>query len=377
MRIGIDTRLWSETGVGRYIRNLVTNLQEIDNKNEYVLFVKHSDIKKIRSEDSDIRIKDNWKLVITDIRWHTIEEQIKFPRIIKNEKLDLVHFPYFSVPILYNLPYVITIHDLILHHFPTGEASTLTPYLYQAKLLGYKFVIQQAVNKAKKIITVSEATKKEIIDHLHIDNDKIIAIHEGVDSHIRNPHPKRIISESYFLFVGNVYPHKNIESLLLAFRKIFLNAPVRLIVVGKNNFFTERLKEFARKKQLDTQVIFLGEVTDSELSSLYHYALSLVVPSFMEGFGLPALEAMANDCLVIASNIPSLQEVCKDAALYVDPRSIDDIADKLQLVVTQPKNYFAKMRSIGEQRVRSFSWQEMAKETLAVYESSAGLRQSQ
>lgn len=373
MRIGIDARLWSETGVGRYIRNLVINLQEIDEKNEYVLFVKRSDIKKIRNVDSDIQIKDNWKLVITDIRWHTIEEQVKLFGILKKENLDLVHFPYFSVPVLYSKPYVITIHDLILHHFPTGEASTLPIYVYRAKLLMYKFVIQQAAKKARKVITVTDATKQEIIDHLHIHKDKIIAIHEGVDKHIVNPHPKRIISEPYFLHVGNVYPHKNMETLLLAFRNVFLNTPVKLVVTGKESFFTDKLRETVRKKQLDTQVVFMGEVTDSELSSLYHYALSLVMPSFMEGFGLPALEAMANDCLVVVSDIPSLREICVDAALYIDPKSSDDIAEKLQLIVAQPKSHFARQRSLGEQRIRNFSWKKMAHETLRVYEGSIGI----
>lgn len=131
MRIGIDARLWNETGVGRYIRNLVYNLLEIDSRNEYVLFTNKQTIEEIKEHKSKIKFEDKkLKLVETNIRWHSVSEQIKFPKILEKEKLDLMHFPYFSVPILYNRPFVITIHDLIINHFSTGKASTLPTPLY-------------------------------------------------------------------------------------------------------------------------------------------------------------------------------------------------------------------------------------------------------
>jgi len=124
MRIGIDARLWNESGVGRYIRNLVKQLQILDKTNSYVLFVRSEDADRIKNHELKTK-DDNWKFVITDIQWHTIEEQLLFPKILNKENLDLVHFPYFSVPIFYNKPYIVTIHDLILHNFPTGKASTM------------------------------------------------------------------------------------------------------------------------------------------------------------------------------------------------------------------------------------------------------------
>src|SRR4051812_22356097 len=120
MKIGIDARLWNETGVGRYIRNLVKELQLIDKKNEYILFVRKADFDKVSSQI----VNSKFLVKVADIRWHTIEEQIKLPRILNNENLDLMHFPYFSVPIRYKKTFVITIHDLILNHFSTGKAST-------------------------------------------------------------------------------------------------------------------------------------------------------------------------------------------------------------------------------------------------------------
>src|ERR1035437_588767 len=151
MKIGIDARLWNQTGVGRYIRNLVKNLQEIDLKNNYVLFVKPADFENVKSQITNPK----WKIIKSDINWHTVSEQVKFVLVLNKEKLDLVHFPYFSVPILYNKPFVVTIHDLIINHFSTGKASTLAYPLYLAKRAAYKFVIKRAAEKAKKIITPS------------------------------------------------------------------------------------------------------------------------------------------------------------------------------------------------------------------------------
>src|SRR5687768_2081128 len=119
MKIGIDARLWNETGVGRYIRNLVWQLGKIDKENEYVLFVNSG--ARVQGQEFS---HERFKIVETNIRWHTVSEQMQFPRLLENENLDLVHFPYFSVPIYYKGPFVITIHDLIINHFPTGKAST-------------------------------------------------------------------------------------------------------------------------------------------------------------------------------------------------------------------------------------------------------------
>ena len=146
MRIGIDARFWNESGVGRYVRNLINNLSEIDLVNEYVLFVSPKFDNKI------IKTKKNWKIITTNIRWHSLNEQLKFPNLLNKENLDLMHFPYFSVPIFYNRPFIVTIHDLILHHFATGEATTRSQLLYFLKLQAYKFVIKASSQKAKKII---------------------------------------------------------------------------------------------------------------------------------------------------------------------------------------------------------------------------------
>lgn len=369
MKIGIDARLWGETGVGRYIRNLVFFLQKIDEKNSYVIFVRKKDrdaiIKKIYNH--------RWRVAVADIHWHTVEEQLQFPNIIKKESVDLMHFPYFSVPAFYTGPFIVTIHDLIIHHFSTGEASTLSPLMYRAKVLGYKFVIKRAAEKAEKIIAVSKSTRREVIDHLQIPEEKIAVIYEGVDQAVKKENAKKIISEPYFLHVGNVYPHKNMDRFLSAFKKIPEHSNVKLVLVGKEDFFMRRLKEYARKREIESSVLFAGEMSDADLSSMYHHAVAVVIPSLMEGFGLPALEAMANDCVVLASDIPSLREVCGDAAIYFNPNDTGRIAASMQNILGDQMESIEERRKKGKVQAKKFSWEKMAKETKALYEGCTRL----
>ncbi len=365
MRIGIDARFWYETGVGRYIRNLVMELNKLNPEHEFVLFVREQDKNKIR----ELITNKNFKIIPTAIHWHSVEEQVLFSRILKKEKLDLMHFPYFSVPIFYSGRFIVTIHDLIIHHFATGEATTLPFPLYHMKVNAYKYVIGKAAKNAEKIIAVSEATKQEVIDHLKVSKSKIIVTYEGVDPSLFEPKDLRPTNDygKYFLHVGNVYPHKNAKRLIDAFEFVH-EEDVKLIFVGKKDYFMKRLENYVEEKNI-SQVEFIGYVTDEELSELYKNALATVVPSLMEGFGLPVLEALANKSLVLASDISSLREVGKDALLYVDPFNITSLSAKMQHIVKEDPKNFESLKLKGLQIVKQFNWHEMTEETLRVYES--------
>ncbi len=374
MKIGIDVRLWDQTGVGRYIRNLCINLQKIDKKNHYVIFAQSQDLENIKSKINNPK----WKIVIANIRWHSISEQISFSSIINKENLDLMHFPYFSLPVFYNKPYVVTIHDLIINHFPTGKASTLFPLFYYLKLFSYKFIIYMGAKKAKKIITPSNATKQEVIDHLKVDNKKIVVTLEASDENISKQDlskNKKKISGKYFLFVGNAYPHKNLENLLDAFKDIKKELKdIKLVMVGNNDYFYERIKTKVEKMNISKDVVFFGKATDEELSYLYKNALSLIMPSLMEGFGLPILEAMANKCLVLCSDIPSLREIAGENALYFSPENKEEIVGVLKKAYY--KDYKKEILEEAFNLSKNFSWEKTAEETLKIYESCFSIRQS-
>jgi len=338
MKIGIDARLFNQTGVGRYTSNLIENLLKIDKNNNYVLFVRNEDFDQVKLKIKNLTRSTSsgqeLKIIRVDIPWHSIKEQVYFSQILNNENLDLVHFPYFSVPISYNRPFIVTIHDLIIHHFPTGKASTHPSFIYMLKILGYKYVISRACKNAKKIIAVSKATKDEIVDHLKIPEDKISVIYEAADQQISNPKSQianKSINTKYFLYVGNVYPHKNVEKLINAFE------------------------------------ILLQYFPNAE-SNLYKNAVALVVPSLMEGFGLPPLEAMSNMCLVLASDIKALKEICGEDALYFDPYDENDMAEKMKAAYLG--EFDREIIERGFERSKEFSWRKMAKETLKIYKDA-------
>ncbi len=367
MKIAIDCRLWNETGVGRYIRNLVWELSKVDSKNEYTLFFRSNEFLTVQIP------KGKFEKKLADFRWHSLQEQLEFPKLLNKFNFDLVHFPYFSVPIRYGNPYVVTIHDLILHNYPTGEASTLPKLFYEAKLLGYKYVTQKAAENAQRIIAVSESTKSEILDHLKVDSGKISVIYEGVEQ-VREGKAKIRTAlerlESYFLYVGNMYPHKNVSLLLHAFSEITHGgAGVKMVFVGKEDYFQSKIRKLVNKLGLVDSVVFLGEVSDEELSYLYGHAWALVCPSRMEGFGLPLLEAMNSKCLVIASDIPVFKEIGAENVLYFKSGSMLELAEKMQHVIVSPQDSFKSYIIGGQKRSRAFSWEKQAKETVALYES--------
>ncbi len=365
MKIGIDARLWNQTGVGRYVRNICISLGKIDKKNSYVLFIREEDEKYVKEA---IKNK-NWKIVITNIKWHSLSEQLRLPRLIKKEKLDLMHFTYQqSVPIFYNKPYILTIHDLIKHHFITGQSSTNPYWLLGFKMLGYKILINIATKKARKVITVSEFTKDDVIDHLVVNKGNVEVIYEAADDFISDS-GFDIDIQNYFLYVGNIYPHKNAEKMVKAFKNIAEKKDVKLVFVGKEDNFYKRLMKDTSKLVKTGKIIFDFKVGDRKLSGYYKNAICLVRPSFMEGFSLPPLEAQADGCLVLASNIPVHREIFEDSIIYFNPQDFVDIEDKMNYVLNLDKSVKEKLLKKGRGVVGKFSWEKAAGQTLNIYES--------
>lgn len=364
MRIGIDCRLWNETGVGRYIRNLVSSLAELDtHNNEYILFMKREEY------DSFVTPGNNFRKHLTNIHWHSFLEQTLFLKHLYQANLDLVHFPYFSFPILYTRPFVITIHDLILFHYPTGKASQLPMPLYNLKLTAYKQLMRHAAVYAKKIIAVSHATKEEIISQLHAKPEKIVVTYEGVMDSSQFTVRSSPLKNPYFLYVGNAYPHKNLDKLLKAFAEFSKEiSRVDLVLVGKQDYFYEELKRKLLFFRIERSVNILQNVSDEELIALYKNAIALVLPSLMEGFGLPTVEAMANHCLVAVSDIPAFREICGDAAVYFDPTDRESIRQTLKRIYFESESFIPN-KICGMERAKIFSWKKMAEETLQVYNS--------
>lgn len=373
MKIGIDARLWNETGVGRYIRSLFKHLSYLDKENEYVWFFRKKEFTEINL------LNPKWRKVKADIHWHTLSEQLFLPWIFYKEKLDLLHFPYFSFPIFYPGKFVITIHDLIFDHYKTGKASTLPAWFYLIKRTGYQVVLWSAVRRAKAVFTLSSDAKSEIIDHYKVNPGKIVVTYESgaIEDARKNFTGAKFKDirklQPYLLYIGNVHPHKNVESLVLAMKEIGkIRKDLKLVLVGSDRFFYPRLERFIKREGRQNQVVMIGAVDNTQIAAWYHFAEALVTASKMEGFGIPPLEAMSLGCPVIVSDIPIFHEVYGDAAIYFDQNDPSQMA-KVILSSLADKRLLEEQIKKGYKRALMYSWQKMAEETLEVYVRSACL----
>lgn len=370
MRIGIDSRLYSPnfTGIGRYVYELIHNLLKIDRKNHYVLFFNDPFYGKF-----DVRQK-NVEKVRVNAPHYSFKEQFEFWRILENAGLDLMHFTHFNAPALYRKPSVVTIHDLTLSFFPGRK---MTDLFHRA---AYNFVIRSIVKRAQKIIAVSNNTKKDIKNLFGIKGDKIKVIYEGVNPLFRKTEAsaaaeavlaKLDIKKPCILYTGVWRSHKNLPNLIRAFGILkkehgFAGA---LVITGKKDPWYSEVQKAAADENLKNDIRFTGLLSDDDLVSLYNEAALYVLPSLYEGFGLPVLEAFACGTPVCASNSSCIPEICgQDAALLFDPRNPHDMAEKMAFVLNHPSKT-AELTAAGTTRLKMFSWEKMAAETLAVYNS--------
>lgn len=323
LNIGIDCRMAKESGIGRYISNIVRNLAETDKDNLYTLYVYQEDY------FTDISLPKNFTKIVAPFRWHSFSEQFSFNSLIKSGNHDLMHFPQTNYPIMYSGKFMITIHDLTMVKFATGRASTLFYPFYLIKLLFFKLILRMALKNSSKIITVSNFVKNEIVRDYKIDSDKIQVIYNGIDSKLAyNPQDLSYFQKTYnvakpFIFyIGNAYPHKNLERLILAFTTFNQQNKYNLVLAGKSDFFYERLKE--NFKNLEN-IKFIGELSDQELSKFYSSAEFFVYPSMSEGFGIQIVEALGLRSKVCCSNNSVFPEIAESNAVYFNPFDIEDM----------------------------------------------------
>lgn len=369
MNIGIDARFFGPVGkgLGRYTQKLIEHLERTDNENRYFVF-----IGKENFDDYHPKNK-NFQKVLADCKWYTLREQFFMPRMLGKHDLDLVHFPHFNVPIFYFKPFVITIHDLILVHFPTVRASTLGPLKYWFKFLAYKITIFSAIKRARKIITVSEFTKKDILKHYDVEEGKIVVTYEACEEKTKNVKgndsiilEKYGIIKPYILYVGNAYPHKNLEALVDAFDLFYAEEKrVRLVLVGKEDYFYARLKQYVKKQNIKN-VMFPGFVDDSDLEDIYSHSLAYVFPSLYEGFGLPPLEAMEKGIPVASSDHECMKEILEDSAFFFDGRNKEKMADALLRICNDSK-LRERLIKKGLLQAAKYSWGTMALQTQQIY----------
>jgi len=370
MNIGIDARLYGleHAGIGRYIINIVEHLAKIDQKNQYTLFLRDKYF-------HTLKLPHNFKKIKTDVRHYTLKEQLVMRKVFRQSNLDLVHIPHFNVPILYERPFVVTIHDLLWHQVKGPNVTTLSPLMYSIKHLAYRFVVHCALYNSANILVPSNWVKIQILHHSKVSPSKIKVTYEGIEeifsSKTKTIDLKSAISDldfslPFIVYTGSAYPHKNVRLLIKAIKKINQQTRLQLVLVGSRSVFLSNLKLFISQEQIASKVIFAGFLSDKQLISLYRQAKILVHPSISEGFGLTGLEAMAVGLPVLASKAGSLPEIYSDAATYFDPTDLDGLTGKIRTLLTD-KQLRQKLITKGKKRTKQFSWETTAKKTLKVY----------
>lgn len=366
MIIGIDARMYREgLGIGRYVEQLIEHLLECEDEHSYILFLRKKQMSEFQSSSPRIRT------VRIDIPWYSVAEQLVLPLLLMRYKVDLMHFPHFNVPILYLRPFVVTIHDCIMLTIPSSARSAVTthnPMMHWIKHQAFRFVFAYAVRRARMVLTVSGAVREELVRRFGIKRERIRVIHEAPIPFLKatGSLPDGV-RQPYIFSAGNAYPHKNLERLVDAMIVFHDRHPdVQLVHAGQDDALTKRFTRMIEAKGAGSFVRHVGRVDDATLSVLYQSAVAFVFPSLVEGFGLPPLEAMRSGVPVCASDIPVLREVLGDAALFFNPRSIDDILGALERICTdQPLR--AALIAQGNSQVSRYSWERTAQATVQAY----------
>ena len=362
------------TGVGQYSLQLLSALSEIDTKNEYYICLQ----KKLNNHHPifNLRNKNNFTFMEDNISAIGPKKQFFYYRLLsKNRfKFDLLHSLNSELPLYCNIKRIVTFHDLKYLKYPyfLNKFSTI-----KAKYL--KYTMKKGAEKANKIIAVSRSTKKDIIDLLGINGEKIEVIYEASNIGLYSPKNEGIlnsdilkkyaIQKPYFLYVGEKRPHKNLEGLIKAFaiyKEKYDSRNSSLVLTGKKYSTYHEYMIIAERLGVKDNLIFTGFIPEKYLKTIYSEAEALLLISFYEGFGIPILEAMECGIPVVTSNISSMPEVAGEAALLVDPNNIQEIAEAMNNIVSS-KTLRKQLIESGLKRVKQFSWERTARQTLKVY----------
>ena len=360
-RIALDIRMAHNTGIGTYLRGLMSGFRGRGRGSDFDLAV----FGPVKSQE--------WAYYDFSAPIYSFREQVQYPGMLRQCKLW--HAPHYNVPLWKGrTKLVVTIHDIIHWIFRKQFFSPLQT-LYAGSML------KRAVASADHIITVSQHTKNDLIKYFHAEEQKVTVIYHGIDEKFRHFSPeeqalafqklreKYSLPESYFLYVGMMKPHKNIQTLIRLFRKLKLKGAVKasLVLIGrKDKKYPPGYDELVHLRS-DEDILYLPEIDYDDLIAFYNQAIALVHPSLYEGFGFTLLEAMRCGTPVLANRSSSIPEVVGNAALLFDAISEEAMMDAL-VEMERNANFRESLRQKGLERSKIFTWNECARRTAEVYE---------
>lgn len=361
--IAIDARKYFDYGIGTYIQQLIKHLSELPSPHSFMMFVSPTDA-------SRIEVPHGWQAVAADHPKYSLREALLLGYAVKRHGGDLFHVPHYTLPIGLKGKSIVTIHDLIHLKFPQ--------YFNAIERMYARLMLRHAVRNAGAVITVSEFTRQEIMDVFDVSAGRIHVIYNAAgdefapisnEGELEDFRRAYQLTKPFVLYVGSLKPHKNVSVLLRAFRDLTASLrDVELVFVGGSVTSHPQLSKEIHELGIMHRVKELGQISRAHLIFTYNTAEVLVMPSLHEGFGLPALEAMACGTPVVAARAGSLPEVVGDAAVMFEPRDRESLREALAKVLLNP-SIKADLRSRGIQNARRFSWKTTAAQTVRVYES--------
>lgn len=353
-------------GMDFVILETIRELQQMDRTNEYYILI---------SPGSDRCLEETLNFHIHEIRcpFYPLWEQVALPLAIRKIKPDVLHCTSNTAPYFCTVPLVLTLHDIIFLEPRQGKNNSI----YQN--LGWyyrRWLIPRIVSECKKIITVSYTESKNIQHKLHLTNEQLVVVHNGVSSQykpIENAYKvtkKYCAEKEFLLFLGNTDPRKNTIRTLKAY-SLYLKKSTKalpLIITGLDKNTLDKIVSDAQINEIRDKLICPGYIPGEDLPFLYNSAYIFINASLREGFGIPILEAMACGTPVITSNISSMPEVAGKQAILVNPYNENEIADQLILLETNNQIY-EEQKQYGLNHVKDFSWRKTAEQVFSIYQS--------
>lgn len=357
-RIAIDARIYS-SGTGRYMRELIAHLEAIDNNNDYLILLRTKDLSAYKPTNP------RFKAVEADFKDYSFGEQLGLNGLLRQLKPDLVHFCMPQQPLLYTKPAVTTVHDLnLLRITDNDDMGSLE---LRVKKLVFRGLLWIVARRASRIIVPSNYTKEDLQRFSGIGDNKITLTYEGAAQPAGSPKPVAAYQNvPFIMYLGRAEPYKNNRGLIEAHQQLLAKHPDLRLVIASTIDVLRKSDMAWVEKQGYKNIDFVGFVPDEESAWLYANARCYIHPSFMEGFGLPGLEAMANGAALVSSNATCLPEVYGDAAHYFDPHKPGDMARAIEDVLSND-DLRQQLVTKGPQKASQYSWRRMAEQTLAVY----------
>jgi glycosyltransferase involved in cell wall biosynthesis len=360
IRVAIDARE-SGTTTGRYVDKLVEYLHKLKTPYKFVVLTTPKRVEFMK------KLAPRFEVIETKHKEFTFAEQLGLWKQLRDLKLDLVHFPMVQQPILYRGKVVTTMQDLTTARFRNTAKNWL---VFTVKQQIYRWVNRVVARKSVVVMTPTEFVKDDVARFTHTNSRKFVVTYEAADAIGDKPEVYEAVDgKQFIMYVGRPQPHKNLDRLVEAFHTLRQEYPgLYLVLAGKKDVLYRRMEKEAQKSGINN-LIFTDFVTEGQLRWLYEHCVAYVFPSLSEGFGLPGLEAMVHGAPVVSSNATCLPEVYKDAAEYFDPDDTEDMARAIGRVLSDD-SLRKQLIKKGEKVSASYSWQRMAEETLAVYETA-------